>query len=93
MNGRLVLKVEGEAPGSIAQVFVDDAPVLEGAVDRLATEPEVISVKPGSHLVRVQVNRVDRIDTQELRGTFESAAERVLGVRLEAEGGLAIDWR
>jgi serine/threonine protein kinase len=92
-NGRLVLRVEGDAPGSIAHVFLDDAPVLEGAVDRLASEPGVISVRPGSHLVRIQVNRVDRIDTQELRGNFESDAERVLGVKVEAEGGLALDWR
>jgi serine/threonine-protein kinase len=92
-NGRLLLKVEGEAAGSVARVFVDDAPVLERAVDLLTAEADPIEVKPGSHLVRIQVSRQDRIDTQELRGTFESDGERVLGVRLSPEGGLAIDWR
>jgi serine/threonine-protein kinase len=92
-NARLLLKVEGEAIGSVAHVFVDDAPVLERATDLLTADPDPIPVKPGSHLVRVQVNRQDRIDTQELRGTFESDADRVLGVRLNPDGGLAIDWR
>ena len=92
-NARLLLRIEGEAPGSIAHVFVDDAPVLDRATELLTADALPIPVKPGSHLVRVQVNRLDRIDTQELRGTFESDADRVLGVRLDPEGGLAIDWR
>ena len=62
-------------------------------MELLSADADPIQVKPGSHLVRVQVNRLDRIDTQELRGTFESDGERVLGVRLNPEGGLAIDWR
>jgi serine/threonine protein kinase len=93
VNGRLSVRVEGEAAGSVAHVFVDDTPVLERAVELLTADAEPIQVRPGSHLVRVQVNRADRIDTQELRGTFESDAERVLGVRLSPEGGLAIDWK
>jgi serine/threonine protein kinase len=93
VNGRLWLRVEGESAGSIAHVFVDDAPVLERAVELLTADVDPIPVKPGSHLVRVQVNRIDRIDTQELRGTFESDGERVLAVRLSPEGGLAIDWK
>ncbi len=92
-SGRLWLRVEGDAAGSVARVFVDDAPVLEGAVDLRTAEANPIPVKPGSHLVRIQVSRVDRIDTQELRGTFESGGERVLGVRLIPQGGLEIDWR
>ena len=92
-NGRLLLRVEGEAAGSVAHVFVDDAPVLERSVDLLTAEADPIEVKPGSHLVRVQVNRVDRIDTQELRGTFQSDGDRVLAVRLSPDGGLAIDWK
>jgi serine/threonine-protein kinase len=92
-NGRLLLRVEGEAAGSVARVYVDDAPVLERAVDLLTADADPIAVRPGSHLVRVQVSRVDRIDTQELRGTFESDGDRVLGVRLNPEGGLVIDWR
>ncbi len=92
-NARLLLRVEGEAAGGVAHVFVDDAPVLERATELLTTDADPIPVRPGSHLVRVQVNRQDRIDTQELRGTFESDADRVLGVRLDPDGGLAIDWR
>jgi eukaryotic-like serine/threonine-protein kinase len=93
VNGRLLLRVEGEAAGSVARVFVDDAPVLERGFDLLRADSDPIPVTPGSHLVRVQVNRVDRIDTQELRGTFESDAERVLSVRLNPEGGLEIGWK
>jgi hypothetical protein len=93
VSGRLWLRVEGDATGSMARVFVDDAPVLEGAVDLRTAEANPIPVKPGSHLVRIQVNRVDRIDTQELRGTFESGGERVLSVKLNPEGGLEIDWK
>ncbi|HEY6553393.1 MAG TPA: protein kinase [Vicinamibacteria bacterium] len=93
VNGRLWLRVEGDATGSVARVFVDDAPALEGAVDLRAAEAHPIPVRPGSHLIRIQVDRVDRIDTQELRGTFESGGERVLLVKLNPEGGLAIDWK
>jgi eukaryotic-like serine/threonine-protein kinase len=92
-NGRLLLQIEGEAPGSVARVFVDDSLVLEKAIDLLASEAEPVQVKPGSHLVRIQVSRLDRIDSQELRGTFESDGDRVLGVRLDPAGGLGIDWR
>jgi len=93
VNGRLWLRVEGDAAGSVARVFVDDEPILEGAVDLRTAEAHPIPVRPGSHLVRIQVNRVDRIDTQELRGTFESGGERVLSVKLNPEGGLEIDWK
>jgi hypothetical protein len=93
LDGRLLLRVEGEGAGSMAHVFVDDAPVLDRATDLLTGGSDPIAVKPGSHLVRIQVNRVDRIDTQELRGTFESDAERVLGVVLKPEGGLEIGWK
>jgi hypothetical protein len=85
--------VEGDATGSVARVFVDDAPVLGGAVDLRAAEAHPIPVKPGSHLVRIQVDRVDRIDAQEIRGTFDSGGERVLLVTLNPDGGLEIEWK
>jgi hypothetical protein len=93
VNGRLWLRVEGDAAGSMVRVFVDDAPVVEGEVDLRSAEANPIPVKPGSHLVRIQINRVDRIDTQERRGTFESGGERVLALRLHPGGGLELDWR
>jgi serine/threonine-protein kinase len=93
VNGRLWLRVEGDATGSVARVFVDDAPVLGGAVDLRAAEAHPIPVKPGSHLVRIQVDRVDRIDAQEIRGTFDSGGERVLLVTLNPDGGLEIEWK
>jgi hypothetical protein len=92
-NGRLVLQIEGDARASVARVYVDDNLVLEKAIDLLAAEANPVEVKPGSHVVRIQVSREDRIDSQELRGTFESHEDRVLGVRLDPEGGLAIDWK
>jgi serine/threonine-protein kinase len=92
-SARLLVRLEGERDGSVTRVFVDDTSVLERAASLVTGDAEPIEVKPGSHLVRVQVNRIDRIDTQELRGTFPSDGERVLVVRLNPEGGLEIDWR
>ena len=90
---RLALRLEGDAAGAVVKVFVDDAPVLERPVEEVTAEAAPIELTPGSHLVRLQVDRSDRIDTRELWGTFEAGVERVVALRLPSGGGLELEWR
>jgi hypothetical protein len=102
-SARLALSVEHPLKSGTLRVFVDDEPQLEEKLEskvvqkilsveiRKGTLERTLSLPPGEHVIRVQVDGENFSASRRITGTFTSGEER--GLHAELEGLLKRDVR